>query len=360
MKPPRTAARWEKMPRGWTEESRAQMWHSLVGDSEHKVTECIRKMQDKDGVDDPGAFCAALADRVEGPGWRKKKKNASLDDLDDLEREMATIERQKASLERDLFIGDDSSLEREIQRLEARLKRLQREKQDLEGAMEQQNFGMRIGSTAIAARLLPRALQNMITQVGLKRQMKYEVRTYDKYQLAVGAGHGSRAAVIVYDLETGMAESHVGGWGGGALGVREQSPADNFSGPWHPMQDGLVVVKGTMGAEKRIFLTMNKSTLARLTGENPLTASANLRVLAARRGEKQTNNGWELTVTRAGGVSQVHGGRKNQVVSFEDGRVTLRQLLMQPPYVIEILNDTYEGDPLEAALRMTSNHPALR
>lgn len=62
--------KWLKMPPGWTEESRKKMWASLVGDVKHKVTKCIKKMGGK--VDDPGAFCAALADRVEGKEWRER------------------------------------------------------------------------------------------------------------------------------------------------------------------------------------------------------------------------------------------------------------------------------------------------
>lgn len=61
--------KWKKMPDGWTDESRKEFWNSLVGDVKHKVTKCIKEMKGK--VDDAGAFCAALADRVEGPEWRK-------------------------------------------------------------------------------------------------------------------------------------------------------------------------------------------------------------------------------------------------------------------------------------------------
>jgi len=59
------------LPKGWTEASRSSFWASLTGEgTEHKVTACIAKMDGN--VDDPGAFCAALADR-ENPGWRKTK-----------------------------------------------------------------------------------------------------------------------------------------------------------------------------------------------------------------------------------------------------------------------------------------------
>lgn len=68
------AGKWKKMPKGWTDESRRKFWDSLVGDVKHKVTKCIKQMDGK--VGDPGAFCAALADRVEGKGWRSEKKAA--------------------------------------------------------------------------------------------------------------------------------------------------------------------------------------------------------------------------------------------------------------------------------------------
>ena len=67
-----TAAKWESLPKGWTEESVKKFWGSLTGDVKHKVTKCIKKMKDAGGVDDPGAFCASLADRVEGKGWRSR------------------------------------------------------------------------------------------------------------------------------------------------------------------------------------------------------------------------------------------------------------------------------------------------
>ena len=67
------AGKWEKLPKGWTQESVEKFWGSLTGDRKHKVTACIKKMDGK--VDDPGAFCASLADRVE-PGWRQKKDAA--------------------------------------------------------------------------------------------------------------------------------------------------------------------------------------------------------------------------------------------------------------------------------------------
>jgi uncharacterized protein (DUF2126 family) len=68
----RTAA-WDKLPKGWTQDSLKKMWGTLTkGSSKHKVTACIKKMDGK--VTNPGAFCASLADKIEGKGWRSEKK----------------------------------------------------------------------------------------------------------------------------------------------------------------------------------------------------------------------------------------------------------------------------------------------
>ena len=69
--------KWKKLPPGWTEESVKKFWGSVAGDAKHKVTKCIEKMEGN--VDDPGAFCASLKDRMEGTSWRhepRKKKAA--------------------------------------------------------------------------------------------------------------------------------------------------------------------------------------------------------------------------------------------------------------------------------------------
>lgn len=64
------AAKWNKLPKGWTEESAKKFWNSLTGDRKHKVTACIKKMKGSD-ISDPGAFCASLADKID-PGWRSE------------------------------------------------------------------------------------------------------------------------------------------------------------------------------------------------------------------------------------------------------------------------------------------------
>ena len=56
---------WESLPKGWTRESLKEMWAGLTGNAKHKVTACMTKMEGH--VDDPGAFCASLADEME-PG----------------------------------------------------------------------------------------------------------------------------------------------------------------------------------------------------------------------------------------------------------------------------------------------------
>src|SRR3989344_1735691 len=68
----RQADKWQSMHRGGTEAARQKFWESLTGDNKHKVTKCIEEMEGKN-IDDPGAFCASLADQVMGPEWRSKK-----------------------------------------------------------------------------------------------------------------------------------------------------------------------------------------------------------------------------------------------------------------------------------------------
>jgi hypothetical protein len=68
--------KWKKMPKGWTDESRKEYWNTMTGDVKHKVTKCIKEMTGK--VGDAGAFCASLADRVEGKGWRSEKRKGSM------------------------------------------------------------------------------------------------------------------------------------------------------------------------------------------------------------------------------------------------------------------------------------------
>ena len=59
-------AQWEKLPKGWTEESLKKFWGSLTGDLKHKTSKCIRELQNK--VSDPAAFCASLHRKID-PSW---------------------------------------------------------------------------------------------------------------------------------------------------------------------------------------------------------------------------------------------------------------------------------------------------
>lgn len=67
------AEAWSKLPAGWTQDSVESFWSTLTGENKHKVTKCIKEMEGK--FDDPGAFCASLADKVD-PGWRSRGKTA--------------------------------------------------------------------------------------------------------------------------------------------------------------------------------------------------------------------------------------------------------------------------------------------
>lgn len=77
-------SRWEDMPKGWTPASRAKFGKSLTGVSPECeaaeddsmpgfVDKCMARIGDH--VDDPGAFCASLKDRISGTThWRGKGK----------------------------------------------------------------------------------------------------------------------------------------------------------------------------------------------------------------------------------------------------------------------------------------------
>lgn len=65
----RQADKWKSLPPGWDQGSVDKFWESLTGENKHHVTKCISQMEGK--VDDPGAFCGSLADKVD-PGWREK------------------------------------------------------------------------------------------------------------------------------------------------------------------------------------------------------------------------------------------------------------------------------------------------
>lgn len=69
-------AAWDNLPKGWTQDSVESFWKSLTGDKDHKITECMLKMEGK--VTDPGAFCGSLASAV---GYRKEAEALARDFL---------------------------------------------------------------------------------------------------------------------------------------------------------------------------------------------------------------------------------------------------------------------------------------
>jgi len=69
----KVADKWESKPRGWDKGSMEKYWKSLTGDVEHKASKCIKRMEGI--VDDPGAFCSSLRDKLEGgKKWREERK----------------------------------------------------------------------------------------------------------------------------------------------------------------------------------------------------------------------------------------------------------------------------------------------
>jgi hypothetical protein len=102
----KTAEPWKgNLPKGWTQKSVEKFWGSLTGDVKHKVTKCMERMEGK--LDDPGAFCGSLRDRVEGKGWRSEKKASGFnilkelvdyDKLVDVNFDLEDLDKQSAKL----------------------------------------------------------------------------------------------------------------------------------------------------------------------------------------------------------------------------------------------------------------------
>lgn len=69
----RTAKKWRSLPKGWTQKSAEEFWDSIGG----SVSKCIKEIEGVEGIDDAGAFCASLADRIEGTGWRHEKRSSA-------------------------------------------------------------------------------------------------------------------------------------------------------------------------------------------------------------------------------------------------------------------------------------------
>ena len=64
---------WDKLPKGWTEESAKKFWRKAGG----KVETCIEMMDGK--IDSPAAFCASLKDHLlRSTKWRSKEGEKEL------------------------------------------------------------------------------------------------------------------------------------------------------------------------------------------------------------------------------------------------------------------------------------------
>jgi len=69
-RPHRTGRKWESLPEGWDKDSLESYWNSMGG----SVSSCVEELQGDPEITDPGAFCASLADRVEGKKWRHRPR----------------------------------------------------------------------------------------------------------------------------------------------------------------------------------------------------------------------------------------------------------------------------------------------
>jgi len=83
----RTAA-WNNLPKGWTQDSVQSMWDTMTDGVKHKVTKCMKEMDGK--VDNTGAFCGSLADKVD-PGWRGRDASTQKKDASVLCRAMVRV-----------------------------------------------------------------------------------------------------------------------------------------------------------------------------------------------------------------------------------------------------------------------------
>jgi hypothetical protein len=72
----REAAKWNKLPNGWTEDSVKKFWGSMTGENKHKITKCMKEMEGK--VDNTGAFCGGLASHL---GLRAASETTGLETL---------------------------------------------------------------------------------------------------------------------------------------------------------------------------------------------------------------------------------------------------------------------------------------
>jgi len=96
----RRKAQWTSLPEGWTHKSLERYWDSMTGDVKHKVTKCMKEMEGK--VSDTGAFCASLADKVEGKGWRSERRGSMSFDRVRVASELVKVAKLLQGLEKEV------------------------------------------------------------------------------------------------------------------------------------------------------------------------------------------------------------------------------------------------------------------
>lgn len=202
------AAKWEgRLPKGWTDESVKKFWDTMTGDVKHKVTKCIKEMEGK-GVD-PGAFCASLADKVEGTAWRHKKRKAA---------KVASRFLKKSRKE-----------------------------------------------VYVDVRELPTPIQKALREVkyGRKNIMVEESRTY---QMSSLSGTGRKGFTIAVNLGTGRYQVEWGSWGGPNM-FNPDNPVD-LDTKSRPIPPNNVVISGVMGGGNPTYATIkaHPDNLTKLLG----------------------------------------------------------------------------------------------
>jgi len=303
----RQAKRWEKMPKGWTDESREKFWATLTGDNKHKVTKCIKEMTDKGGIDNPGAFCAALADRVMGSDWRKgprKKKgfNSPYNNLPDAQGKGWTAEVKgdtkrwlwsdptyhisfaiiETEDKRNFLNGEISYLLR-VQDSSGKVYQSKKPEMHLASAYYQAKrvmqalrkgedwtraftpSGTKLADTAgdMATAALPTVFKRVLADVKFNKR-KIHLRIDNTWSMYSAGDDGAKGFTAIVDMNTGQYKVAWGDWGGGGLGGIK--PVDDTKTPRKPIPDHLAIVQGQIGSSAYASITTNDKGMSRLKG----------------------------------------------------------------------------------------------
>ena len=288
----REAAKWEgKLPKGWTDESVKKFWNTMTGDVKHKVTKCMKEMDGK-GLD-TGAFCASLADKVEGTAWRhKKRKTAEEQEDSDLLEDLAGGPRRAFQM---------MDLWKKVQNLGTRYDRLmdperydpvrnfilraRRERfsddairhyvENIQGSRLPRDWKRIKAATTVARRHLarkevwvdvrdlPLPIQKALKSVkyGRKNIQIQESRTY---QMSGSSGDGRKAFTIAVNLGTGKYQIEWGSWGGPNM-FNPQNSVDLDTKP-RPIPPNNVVISGNIGGRTWAYIEAHPDNLTKLLG----------------------------------------------------------------------------------------------